>query len=247
MVSQCDIDLGYTFLIIGSVDAGVRGIVSSYMEEAAPSRPPMSFLRANQKPMRLGDNRDIFRECYGDLARSHGILLVYNPTSPISFQYIVGFHEQLIRSKWRSLPVVLLSNTSAQPHVDSIKGTQGRDLANTYSIPFIEASPGHPCPAPFPTLLSLVRQYYEASTSKSFGEGVIDFFTVAAARVSHVTRPHLSASPVASKEPMEYPPRAKRYNLPVSFSAPRCGSFFLPRSWHFPCIPRFRPARNFRQ
>jgi hypothetical protein len=207
--------------------------------------------------VRLADNRilildiierpgDIFRECYGDLARTHGILLVYNPTSPVSFQYVVGFHEQLTRSKWRSLPVVLFSNTSAQPRVNSIKETHGRDLANTHSIPFLEASPGHPCPAPFPTLLSLVRQYYETSASKSFGEGVIDFFTVAAARVSHVTRPHFLASPVASKEPVECPPRAKRCNLPASFSAPRCGSFFLPRSWHFPCIPRFRPARNFR-
>lgn len=209
-----------------------------------------------------------YRGVFRDLARSHGVLFVYNPTSPDSFQYIARFHEQLVRSKWNSLPVVIFSNTPAQPRADSIKGTRestshhsdvisnsdlwpfvsdGRDLANTHSIPFIEDSPGHPGPAPFPTLLSLVRQYYEASTSKSFGEGVIDFFTVAAAKVSHVARPHPPASTLAAKEPVEYPPRVQRCKLAASFPAPRCGSFFRPRSWHFPCIPPFRPARNFRQ
>jgi len=222
------------------MDAGIRGVVSSYMKEAIPSGVPM-FLRANQKPVTLPDNRilildiierpgDIFRECYGDLARSHGVLLVYNPTSPDSFQYVVGFHEQLNRSKWRSLPVVLFSNTPAQPRADSIKRTHadGRDLANTHSIPFLEASSNHSCPAPFPTLLSLVRQHYEASTSKSFGEGVIDFFTVAAARVSHVAHPQPPSSPLAGKEAVEYLPRVQHRKLPASFSAPR-------------------PARNFRQ
>jgi hypothetical protein len=48
-----------------------------------------------------------------DLVRSHGVLLVYNPVSPTSFQHVTGFYEQIIRSKWRSLPVVLFSNTPA--------------------------------------------------------------------------------------------------------------------------------------
>jgi hypothetical protein len=204
-----------------------------------------------------------------DLARSQGVLLIYNPTSEASFQYVVRFHEQLIKSKWRSLPVVLFSNASAQPRVSSIKETgesashhsdiiriyfwsvpffsDGRDFANTHSISFIEASPGHPCPAPVPTLLSLVRQYHEGSTSKSFGEGAIDFFTVAAAKVFHGAHPHTPTSPLVTKEPVEYHPRIQRCNLPASLSAPRCGSFFLPRFWHFPCIPRFRPSRKYRQ
>jgi len=232
MSSHCDIALGYTFLIVGTVDAGLRGVVSSYMEQVTPSSLSIPLLRANQKPVRLPDNRilildiierpgEIFRDCCGDLARSQGVLLVYNPTSQASFQYVVGFHEQLIKSKWRSLPVVLFSNTAAQPRVSSIKETHGRDFANTHSISFIEASPGHPCPAPFPTLLSLVRQYHEASTSKSFGEGAIDFFTVAAARVFHVARPHFPTSPLVTKEPVEYHPRIQPCNLPASFSAPR--------------------------
>lgn len=258
MSSHCDIALGYTFLIVGSIDAGVRGVVSSFMEQATPSSLSIPLLRASQKPVTLPDNRilvldiikrpgEIFRDCYGDLARSQGVLLVYNPTSQASFQYVIGFHEQLIKSKWRSLPIVLFSNTAAQPCVSSIKETDGRDFANTHSISFIEASPGQPCPAPFPTLLSLVRQYHEASTSKSFSEGAIDFFTVAAARVFHVARPNLPTSPLMTKEPVEYHPRTQRCNLPVSFSAPRCGSFFLPRFWHFPCIPRFRPSVKYRQ
>jgi len=232
MSSHCDIALGYTFLIVGSIDAGVSGVVSSYMEQVTPSGVPMPLLRASQKPVMLPDNRvlildiierpgEIFRDCCGDLARSQGILLVYNPTSQASFQYVVGFHKQLIGSKWRSLPVVLFSNTAAQPRVSSIKETDGRDFANTHSISFIEASSGHPCPAPFPTLLSVVRQYHEASTSKSFGEGAIDFFTVAAARVFHVARPQLPTSPLVTKEPVEYHPSIQRCNLPVSFSAPR--------------------------
>jgi hypothetical protein len=63
--SHCDIALGYTFLIAGSVgksprqplvqqashqptvsDAGVRGVVSSYMEEVTPSSLPIPLLRA---------------------------------------------------------------------------------------------------------------------------------------------------------------------------------------------------------
>ncbi|KAN0114017.1 hypothetical protein V8E52_007166 [Russula decolorans] len=192
----------------------------------------MSLLRASQKPVTLSDNRilildiierpgEIFRDCYGDLARSQGVLLVYNPTSEASFQYVAGFHEQLTKTKWRSLPLVLVSNTAAQPYVSSIKDTHGRDFANTHSISFIEASPGHPYPAPFPTLLSLVRQYHEASTSKSFGEGAVDFFTVAAARVFHGARPHIPTSPLVTKEPVEYHPRIQHCNLPASFSAPR--------------------------
>jgi len=256
MSSHFDIALGYTFLIVGSEDAGVRGVVSSYMEEITPSDLPIP-LRVNQKPVKLPDDRilildiierpgEIFRDCYGDLVRSQAILLVYNPTSQSSFQYVVGFHEQLIKSKLRSVPVVLFSNTAAQPCVSSIKETRGRDFAIAKNISFIEASPSHPCPAPFPTLLSLVRQYHEASTTKSFGEGVIDFFTVAAARVSHVTRPQIPTSPLVTKEPVEYHP-IQQGNLPASFSAPRYGSFFLPRFWHFPCIPRFRPPRKYLQ
>ena len=65
-----------------------------------------------------------YRGPFRDLARSHGVLLAYNPTSPDSFQYIVGFYEQLNRSKWRSLPVVLFSNAPAQYRADSIKGTR---------------------------------------------------------------------------------------------------------------------------
>jgi hypothetical protein len=104
--------------------------------------------------------------------------------------------------------------------------SDGRDFANIQSISFIEASTGHLYPAPFPTLLGLVRQYHEASTSKSFGEGAIDFFTVAAARMFYVARPHLPTSPLVTNEPVEYHPRIQRCNLPASLSTARCGSFF---------------------
>ncbi|KAI9509104.1 hypothetical protein F5148DRAFT_808821 [Russula earlei] len=120
-----DIALGYNLFVVGDADARVREVVSAYMEEPPASGVLTSFLRANQKSLLLADDRilileiiersgNIFRECCGDLARSHGVLFIYDPTSLNSFQYVAGFHEQLIRSKWRSLPVVLFSNTPTQ-------------------------------------------------------------------------------------------------------------------------------------
>ena len=113
-----------------------------------------------------------------------------------------------------------------------------------HGIPFIEALPGRPSPAPFPALLRLVSQYYGAPPPASYRESVVDFFTVAAARMSHVARSHLPTLPPTTRE---YPPRVERRKFSRSFSAPRCGSFFLPSTWRFPRILPFRLATKFRQ
>jgi len=215
------------------------------MEERSDPEILTSCLRANQKLLTLENNRillldiierpgDLFRECCGDLARSHGVLLVYNPSSLTSFQYVVSFFEQLIISKWRSIPVVLFSNapTPLQRGVNPVYRSDGRDFANMHSIQFIEASPDRSCPAPFPTLLSLVRQQYEAQAPvpPSFGEGVMDLLTVAAARVSHVARSHLPALPLmpTRRRTVECPPRVHRCNLAGSLSPPRPAPNFGP-------------------
>jgi len=250
-----DIALGYNLLVVGASDAGIREVVSAYLGEPTTPTLPRSFLRANQKAMRLADNRillldiierpgDIFRECCGDLARSHGVLLVYSPTSLTSFQYVMRFHEQLNISKYRSLPVVLFANTPRQHGINLVHGSHGRGFASMHAIPFVEASSGRPSPAPFPALLHLVSQHYDASPPASHREGVVDFLTVAAARVSHAARSHFPALSLTTRES---PPRVRRRNSSRSISAPRCGCFFMPSAWHFPCIPPFRPAANFRQ
>jgi len=245
MLTDCDISLGYNFLVVGAIDAGVRGAVSSYMEEPTHSNLSTSRLRANQKLLKLADNRilildiiqrpgDIFRECCGDLARSHGVLLVYNPSSLTSFQYVVGFFEQLIRSKWRCIPVVLFSNapTPLLRGVNPASRSNARDFANMHCIQFVEASRDRSSPAPFPTLLSLVRQHFEAQVppSPGFGEGVMDLLTVAAARVSHVTRSHLPTLPLTPtrRRTSECPPRVRRYDLAGSLSPPGPASKFRP-------------------
>jgi len=180
-------------------------MVSTYLREPTTSGLHPSFLRSNQKPVRLADNRilildiierpgHIFRECCGDLVRCHGVLLVYSPTSVASFQYIVRFHEQMIRSKWRSLPMVLFANIPPKRGVKQVHGFNGRSFADAQAIPFIETFPSRPSPAPFTVLLDLVRRQHEPSTT-SFGEGIIDFVTVAAAKVSHAARSHLPALP----------------------------------------------------
>ncbi|KAI9450841.1 hypothetical protein BJY52DRAFT_155754 [Lactarius psammicola] len=204
---DCDVALGYNLLVVGATDAGVHDMVSAYLREPTTSRLPPSILRSNQKFVRLADNRilvldiiarpgDIFRECCGDLVRCHGVLLVYSPTSVASFHYIVRFHEQMIRSKWRSLPVVLFANIPPKRGVKQVHGCNGRSFADAQAIPFIEAFPSRPSPVPFTVLLDLVRRHHEASTSPtSFGEGIIDFVTVAAAKVSHAARSHLPAFP----------------------------------------------------
>jgi hypothetical protein len=206
----------------------------------------------------------IDRGCFSDLARSHGVLFVYSPTSLTSFQYVMRFHEQLNISKYRSLPVVLFANTPRQHGINLVHGSResaqdqydvtgiltralppdGRGFANMHAIPFVEASPGRPSPAPFPALLHLVSQHYDASVPASHREGIVDFFTVAAARVSHAARSHLPALSLTTRES---PPRVQRRNFSRSISAPRCGCFFVPNAWHFPRIPPFRPAANFRQ
>ena len=124
--------------------------------------------------------------------------------------------------------------------------SDGRAFANMHGIPFIEALPGRPNPAPFPALLRLVSQHYGAPAPASYRESVVDFFTVAAARVSHVARSHMPALPLTAHE---YPPasRIRRRRFTRSFSAPRCGSFFLPSTWRFPRILPFRLATKFRQ
>ncbi|KAH9057172.1 hypothetical protein EDB87DRAFT_1129552 [Lactarius vividus] len=202
MSSDCDVAIGYNLLVVGATDAGVHDMVTAYLEEPTTTRFPSSFLRSNQKPVMLANNRlivldiierpgDIFRECCGDLVRCHGVLLVYTPTSAASFQYVVRFHEQMIRSKWRSLPVVLFANIPPRRGVKQVHGYNGRSFADAHTIPFIEALPSRPSPAPFTVLLDSVRRHHETSTSPtSFGEGIIDFFTVAAAKVSHAARSH---------------------------------------------------------
>jgi len=115
-----------------------------------------------------------------------------------------------------------------------------------HGIPFIEALPGRPSPAPFPALLRLVSQYYGAAAPAPYRESVVDFLTVVAARVSHAARSHMPALPLTARE---YPPRPRvqRRIFSRSFSAPRCRSFFLPSTWRFPRIPPFRLATRFRQ
>lgn len=126
--------------------------------------------------------------------------------------------------------------------------SDGRAFANMHGIPFIEALPGRPSPAPFPALLRLVGQHYGAPAPASYRESVVDFLTVAAARLSHVARSHMPALPLTAREyPPPPPPRVQRRNFSRSFSAPWCGSFFLPRTWHFPRIPPFRLATKFRR
>jgi hypothetical protein len=121
--------------------------------------------------------------------------------------------------------------------------SDGRAFANMHGVPFIEASTDGPSPAsPFPALLHLVTQSYGAPVPASYRESVVDFLTVAAAKVSHAARTHLHTTlpttlPLTTRE---YPPRVQRRKFPGSFSAPRCGSFSLPRAWHFPRIPRFQ-------
>ncbi|KAH9030426.1 hypothetical protein EDB85DRAFT_1434289 [Lactarius pseudohatsudake] len=205
MSLDCDVAIGYNLLVVGATgrlpfrinkriphnplrsDAGVHDMVTAYLEEPTTTRLPPSFLRSNQKPVRLANNRlivlditerpgDIFRECCGDL-------------------YVVRFHEQMIRSKWRSLPVVLFANIPPRRGVKQVHG-YGRSFADAHAIPFIEALPSRPSPVPFTVLLDSVRRHHEASTSPtSFGEGIIDFFTVAAAKVSHAARSHFPTFP----------------------------------------------------
>jgi len=234
--SEGDIELGYNFLVVGASDAGTRGLVSAYLEEHTTSALLVAFLRANQKAVRLEDNRillldiiervgDLFRECCGDLARSHGILLVYSPTSLSSFQYIMRFREQLNISKWKSLPVVLFANIPTERSLTLVHGSHGRAFANMHGIPFIEALPGRPSPAPFPALLRLVGQYYGAPAPASYRESVVDFLTVTAARVSHVARSHMPALPLTARE-YPPPPRVQRRSFSRSFSAPRLATKF---------------------
>ncbi|KAI0252568.1 hypothetical protein BJV78DRAFT_1201629 [Lactifluus subvellereus] len=204
-----DVALGYNLLIVGASNAGVREVVSAYINEPITLSLPKSLLRANQKPLRLTDNRillldiierpgEIFRECYGDLVRCHGVLLVYNPVSATSLQYVAGFHEQITKSKCRSLPVVLFSNTPSHCNVKEVHGFHGRNFAKTHAIPFIEASSSRSFSTPFLTLLKLARQHYETPASPTFKEGILDFVTVAAAKVSQATRSHLPPSPLRS-------------------------------------------------
>ncbi|KAI0285668.1 hypothetical protein BC826DRAFT_1109190 [Russula brevipes] len=229
---NCDITLAYNLLVVGDSDAGVRGAVSAYMDQTTTSDVAASFLRPSQKLMRLTDNRvlvldiierpgDIFQECSGDLARSHGILLVYNPTSLSSFEHVVQFYEQKLKSKWKSLPVVLFLNTSTRRGAGSVQVSHVLDFAKKHAIPFVNGSHSHLHPAPFSTLLSLVRQHYEAPAALSFGEGVVDLLTVAAAKVSHVARSHFPALPLTAKESAQYPPRTHRHDFTRSPSAPR--------------------------
>ncbi|KAH9963951.1 hypothetical protein BGW80DRAFT_1255224 [Lactifluus volemus] len=242
-----DVALGYNLLIIGARDAGVREVVSAYISE--PTSPSFStqFLRANQKPVRLSDNRilildiiqrpgEIFRECYGDLVRSNGVLLVYNPVSATSFQHVTGFYEQIIRSKWRSLPVVLFSNTPPHLGVTGAREFHGRDFAKAHAIPFIEASSGGPLSTPFLTLLNLARQRYETSSSTSCGDGFTDFVTVAAAKVSRAMRSHRVASP----------PIPSRRELSGNLPAPRHASC-LPNASRFLTFRRSKPTPKSRR
>lgn len=141
-----------------------------------------------------------------------------------------------------------------QSHDDMMGGltprpslSDGRAFANMHGIPFIEALLGRPSPAPFPALLRLVSQYYGAPAPASYRESVVDFLTVTAARVSHVARSHMPAFPLTAREYPPSPPPVQRRKPSRSFSAPRCGSFFLPRAWRFPRIPPFRLPTRFRQ
>jgi hypothetical protein len=202
------------------------------------------------------------------LARSHGVLFVYSPTSLSSFQYVMRFHEQLNISKWRSLPVVLFSNIPTRRGINLVHGSRefhprplrciiggfnsfffyllsdGRAFANIHGMSFIEALPGGPSPAPFPALLRLVSAHYGPSAPASYRESVVDFITVTAARMSHAARSHLPALPLTSRASR---PHAQRRNRSRSFSAPWCRSFFRPSTWHFPRFPPFSLATTFRQ
>ncbi|KAI0293713.1 hypothetical protein B0F90DRAFT_1760824 [Multifurca ochricompacta] len=187
MSSNCDVSLGYNLLVVGDKGGPIRSHKHRFTNLSSSTE---SGVRSNQKSLRLADNRilvldiierpgDIFRECCGS-------------SSLASFQYVVRFHEQIAISKWRFLPVVLFSGVLSKRGVKHAHGCNGHRFAEMHTIPFVEASPNRPFPAPFVVLLSLVRQHYETSTTPtmSFREGIIEFLTVAAAKVSHAVRSH---------------------------------------------------------
>ena len=94
-------------------------------------------------------------------------------------------------------PVISLKSSRYDSDPDFLSlDSGGQSFADAHAIPFIETLPSRPSLAPFTVLLNLVRRHHEPTTSSiTFGEGIIDFVTVAAAKVSHAARSHLPALP----------------------------------------------------
>lgn len=77
--------------------------------------------------------------------KGDGFLLVYSVTDKQSFENIRHFHMQILRVKDRdSYPMLLVANKVDLVHLRTVTEEQGRDLAVTLKIPYIETSAKDP-------------------------------------------------------------------------------------------------------
>ncbi|KAF7730293.1 Ras GTPase [Apophysomyces ossiformis] len=79
------------------------------------------------------------REQY--MRNGEGFLLVYSITSRVSFDELRQFHQQIQRVKDRdTFPMVLVANKSDLESERQVSTQEGRDLAKSFSCPWIETS-----------------------------------------------------------------------------------------------------------
>jgi len=70
-----------------------------------------------------------------------GFILVYAITSRSSFEELVGFKEQIMRTKdTNKVPIVVVGNKSDLETERQVSTQQGQDLAKSFGAPFFETS-----------------------------------------------------------------------------------------------------------
>lgn len=83
------------------------------------------------------------REQY--MRKGDGFMLVYSVTDPQSYENIHNFHTQILRVKDRdTYPMILVANKVDLVHLRKVTEDQGRELASTLKIPYIETSAKDP-------------------------------------------------------------------------------------------------------
>ncbi|KAI0258271.1 hypothetical protein BC834DRAFT_847483 [Gloeopeniophorella convolvens] len=193
---ESNVSLAYSILVIGSRDSGAHHLVSKFLKKKQAQHFSASFLRPNQKAIELPDGRilaldiversgDFFRECCGS-----------------SYQHVINFHEQLVRSKWASLPTVLYGHIRSRRGVRQVQDTESRQYAEIHGLTFVEAPLGRMFDTPILTLLDMVRKRHETPSQPiSIAESIKDFLTVAAAKVAHPRHGAARKAPTEQPQP----------------------------------------------
>ncbi len=141
--------MAYKVVLVGSEIVGKSGITEVFLTGKYKYEYDYPFVHGNQKKINCDNEVCIVHivdttDCYIDQVyySASGFMLVYSIASLKSFEEIQANYNKILELKEQDkCPMILIGNNPDPEHIREVFTADGQNLADTYGIPFLEASP----------------------------------------------------------------------------------------------------------